>query len=723
MKKMSRDTRDSRWRKPLDGGLQDSSLRQKPEGGMRKAFSMSQLANTAGGMMRTESGNMLSSFHSQDKWEEQGGWKAKEASAKQMHSIERDASMVNLLNLVDPESLVDKAPQPGEIIEEEQHSALTRRGVVYVGGLSAMAWYCVRLVLRDVIRLPNELIELHTLSTIHSLGWAAFLAHKAIEPGTQYWLGTWPALSSNLPKYCSRALVASLGYYLHDCWTLRGTMLSNPSMLVHQASMVVTVSSILRSKGVAWLAVPIMSQAVPNLLQQLLRLCGTIGLPAVRPEVRGLRLLWFISFVTSKLGIIPTWLKYRNVPEVHQPNLLYGKLTYLVCFALDLLFMRSAVRDLPQFLRPGGVMVPAAQAYKKPLQGAQAAGTAVVAAMVLGTVFGSYASAPVAIALAVAAVRRGSSQRMRVAAGLLCSVCALDQVLPQPQEFPKTTRYFRPLFRQALKIFNFRIYPKRVTDGSDPFGLQYLKDLPKDRHHLIATTPHGLFPWGAGTVIVSCIEAGYLPNFVGASVLGALPLAGRLLRNLGFIPATRKNISECLKKEYPRNVTIILPGGIREMFQIREDIEISASNLHSGFADIAKEGGAMLIPSYAFGVSQLYKVATGPLAEFFASLSRKLKVSVALFSGRWGTLLPYPYEMAAAMGEPVDTLKCADGKEAHGLYLKSLRAAFEEHKGEFGWPERELFFEGEDMPKPPADTLDEYTALPTSRSSPSHSKL
>merc|ERR1712217_188567 len=213
---------------------------------------------------------------------------------------------------------------------------------------------------------------------------------------------------------------------------------------------------------------------------------------------------------------------------------------------------------------------------------------------------------------------------------------------------------------------------------------------------------------------ISCIEAGYMPNFVGASVLGALPIAGRLLRHLGFRPATKKEILKSLQEEYPRNVTIMVPGGIREMFQIREDIEISAANLHAGFCDIAKEGVCVLVPSYAFGVSQLYKVAKGPLADFFADLSRRLKASIALFTGRWGTLLPYPYEMAAGMGESIDTRECRHGKEVHRLFMERLRATFEAHKGTFGWDERELYFEGEDMPELPADDLDEYTALPSS---------
>ena len=34
-------------------------------------------------------------------------------------------------------------------------------------------------------------------------------------------------------------------------------------------------------------------------------------------------------------------------------------------------------------------------------------------------------------------------------------------------------------------------------------------------------------------------------------------------------------LPRCLAKEYPRNVTIIIPGGISEMFKIREDVEAS----------------------------------------------------------------------------------------------------------------------------------------------------
>jgi len=208
-------------------------------------------------------------------------------------------------------------------------------------------------------------------------------------------------------------------------------------------------------------------------------------------------------------------------------------------------------------------------------------------------------------------------------------------------------------------------------------------------------------------------EIGRSPNFVGASVIGALPVAGRLLRFFGYRPATRKDIQRCLSKPYPRNVTVILPGGIHEMFCIRPDIEVSAANLRTGFVELAMKSGAVLVPAYFFGVTQLYKVADGPIGQLFEQMSRRFRTSLNLFHGRWGTLLPYPRPLACALGDPIDTLKVAGGvKEVHKIWLERLRRAFEEHKASFGWPNRRLFFEGEALPPMPEDPLEGYTALP-----------
>mmetsp|Transcript_16922 Transcript_16922/g.43105 ORF Transcript_16922/g.43105 Transcript_16922/m.43105 type:complete len:699 (+) Transcript_16922:62-2158(+) len=661
-------------------------------------------------LLKQSSENLLAVFHQESRWEEQGGWRSSSRERRQQHRMERDASMVQLLNLLDPDSLIDNkarkrdddmaamqsAPR-GKNAVEQQHSSLSRRGILFVGTSSALAWYLLRLVLRDRLQLAGAVVsarrrnvlELHALSALHAAGWVVFLLKKLRDA------------PEKLPEFCSRALVASLGFYLHDCWALRGTLLENPAMFAHQATMAATITSILRSKGVAWLAPPLMSLAIPTLVQELLQLCGTLGLPATRPEVRGLRLLWFASFAISKLALVPLWLRHNALPELHQPNLLLGKASYLASLVLNLRFMFSAARNLPRFLRPAGDLVPLVAAYRIPLKGMQAATTTVAAGMMLGGVFASYLTGPAAAVLALLASRR-KSRGLRILAGVLCSAVAIDQLTPMPQECAPGVRMFMPLLKKLSEAFHHRFYPNNNVETV----------FRRDRHYMLAVTPHGFFPWGVAMIILDLLRQGYLPNFVGASVLGALPFAGRLLKCFGYRPATPAEIKRCLKKPYPRNVTIIVPGGIREMFLIRRDVEQSAANLRMGFVKLAKEHGAMLVPAYMFGNSQLYEVAKGSLGSLFENLSRKMRTSVNLFHGLWGTMLPYPQKLACALGEPIDTRDMDDEQAIHDLWVARLRDTFNKNKAEYGWPDRELFFEGETLPPKPSDPMEDYTALP-----------
>lgn len=667
-------------------------------------------------LVQKSSENLLSALHQESRWESQGGW---DSSRKREYQFERDASMVNLLNLLDPESLVDqKRPLPLSATSSsgaadpdglrgraqslnEQHSSLSGRGVILVGTTTALAWYVVRLVLRDrlgLIKMTSArrrmVLEMHSLSALHAAGWVVFLLRKLVKDLR--------AAPERMSEYCSRALVVSLGFYLHDCWALRGTLMDNPLMFAHQATVAMTITSILRSKGVAWLSLPLMSSAVPTLMQQLLLLCGTLGLPATRPEVRGLRFAWIASFVISKLMLIPFWMRSYEMPEMHQPNLLLGKAGFLTGLVLNVSFMLSAARDLRHFLRPTGERVPALSAYRMPLTAVQTVTNTVVTGFMLGGVFTSYLTAPVAAVLTLMASRTGSSGLLKALAGILCTTVLVDQVVPQPKECVPAVRLLLPVWKAVSESFGHRFFPDNNLDNV----------FRKDRHYMLAVTPHGFFPWGIGLITLDCLRQGYLPNFVGASVLGALPVAGRVLRVFGYQPATPARIRSCLQKKYPRNVTIICPGGIREMFCIRRDVEISAANIRLGFVELAKESGAMLVPGYMFGNSQLYQVAGGSIGRLFEQLSRKLRTSFNLFHGVGGTLLPYPQKLACALGEPIDTREMESVAAIHDLWCKRLKQAFDEHKETYGWRDRQLFFEGETLPPRPYDPMDGYSALP-----------
>jgi len=722
-------------------GISDNSMAQQnaiapPARPLRASESDGQLLLRSAAQRRSASGSRLLGLHQEGLWEQEGGWRPSSKQRRKLYNKERDASMVDLLNLIDPASLVDKRPLedgaaaaasssaaaspdhhrqhsrqnglrtavhtsgaeeiPRTMSGMEQHSALSSRGVALVGSVSALCWYMFRLLLRDGFgggRSARQVVlELQALSSIHALGWVLFLAKK-------FW-----GDAEELPRYCSRALVASLGFYLHDCWALRSTLLSKPGMLLNQACMAVSIGSILRSKGVAWLAPFLMSLSIPTLMQEMLLLCGTFQLPANRPEVRALRLSWILSFISSKLALLPLWLRYCTNPELHQPNLLAGKVSYLLSLALNMKFMVSAARDLPRFLQPSGDVVPASIAYKLPLRSIENLGSSIVTSFLLVSVFGSYLVAPVGGLLVLLASRQGTSKFLRRCAWLLGVTVALDRILPMPTKCDARAPLVLPLLRQFCNFFRHKVYPSSGLDD-------VLKD--KERSYLITLTPHGLFPWGVIPVLTMLLDKGYLPNFVGASVLGALPVAGRLLRLFGYCPATKTAIRKCLAQSFPRNVTIIVPGGIAEMFSIRADLELSAAAKRKGFMKLAKEKGAVVVPGFLFGNSQLYQVAQGPLSDIFKAVSRKLQMSLLPFHGLWGTLLPYPHRLATAFGEPVDTRNWDTADQAHDVWKKNLRNAYQDNRSQFGWPDRQLYFEGEGVPPPPLqDPLWEYTALP-----------
>lgn len=363
--------------------------------------------------------------------------------------------------------------------------------------------------------------------------------------------------------------------------------------------------------------------------------------------------------------------------------------------------MGSAARNLPKFLRPAGEIVSVATAYQIPLQHAKVAGTAVVSSVMLLGLFLSYLAAPIGVVLAGFALRKGASRGFRLFTGISLGYLALDQVAPMPKQSLPQVRWLLPLLKKVTEAFEHRFYPDR----------DLTKTFKQDRPYLLAVTPHGFFPWGAALVMAELFEQGYLPNLVGASILGALPIAGRVLRTFGYYPATKENIAMCLAKPYPRNITVIVPGGIAEMFCIREDIEVSATSLRTGFVEQAMQADAVLVPGYMLGSSKLYDVGKGALGGYFEWLSRKLRMSVNMFHGRWGTPLPYPHRLACALGEPIDTREFSSVEVIHKLFMTRIRETYNKHKGIFGWSDRELYFEGEEMPKPPLDPFAEYSEL------------
>jgi hypothetical protein len=90
--------------------------------------------------------------------------------------------------------------------------------------------------------------------------------------------------------------------------------------------------------------------------------------------------------------------------------------------------------------------------------------------------------------------------------------------------------------------------------------------------------------------------------------------------------------------------------------------------------------------------------ASPPPAQFLEPLSRRLRTSIGLITGRWGMPLPYKVPLHMVVGDLVP-VRClprshpgfeAAVDEAHAAYVAALRGLYERHRAAYGWADRPL---------------------------------
>ncbi|ELK15642.1 Acyl-CoA wax alcohol acyltransferase 2 [Pteropus alecto] len=149
------------------------------------------------------------------------------------------------------------------------------------------------------------------------------------------------------------------------------------------------------------------------------------------------------------------------------------------------------------------------------------------------------------------------------------------------------------------------------------------------------------------------------------------------------------------------NMLILIPGGLAEC-----EYSIPGSNTlflkkRTGFVYKALQHGAALIPTYAFGETDLYDqhiFHPGGLVNCFQKLFRRLThIYPCAFYGRgftensWG-LLPYARPVTTVVRKPIFVPKIEQPSkdivaQYHTLYIDALRKLFDEHKTKYGMSE------------------------------------
>lgn len=131
------------------------------------------------------------------------------------------------------------------------------------------------------------------------------------------------------------------------------------------------------------------------------------------------------------------------------------------------------------------------------------------------------------------------------------------------------------------------------------------------------------------------------------------------------------------------------------MYLQHPDFEQIKLLTRKGFVRIAIEHGADILPVYMFGASRM--MAFGP--PWLMNFARKLRASIGVLYGMWGTSIPHPAPLRMAVGVPVPVgpamQRDAPGfdervEQVHAAVVEAIRAVYYKHRGAYGWADREL---------------------------------
>ncbi|KAK9832853.1 hypothetical protein WJX81_007967 [Elliptochloris bilobata] len=231
-----------------------------------------------------------------------------------------------------------------------------------------------------------------------------------------------------------------------------------------------------------------------------------------------------------------------------------------------------------------------------------------------------------------------------------------------------------------------RYFGCRLVTPPKPF-------LDPTKHYVFGEFPHAVYPLGSwlGLPLCGLPGTGLPENLRGgiATVMFQLPVVRHNYAWAGCMPADLKLMLQQLRT--PGGCVSVMPEGIAGIFltgdPAKESIFLSK---RKGFVRMAIQAGADLVPVYHAGVSQLL--------TFWGNerLSRRCRVTIGVFWGKWGLPLPRKHSIVTFVGKPIPVAQCNKPSDeevdrVHALFTREIMALFDAHKHLLpGWEAKKL---------------------------------
>lgn len=230
--------------------------------------------------------------------------------------------------------------------------------------------------------------------------------------------------------------------------------------------------------------------------------------------------------------------------------------------------------------------------------------------------------------------------------------------------------------------------------------------------YIFVCHPHGIFGispmthFGTDATGFTKVFPGIMVHLLGHSAIFRIPFFREWCLAHGHGSVDRRGCLGLLRRG--RSIALA-PGGAKESLESTPGTMRLVLRNRRGFAKLALETGAALVPVLAFGENELYSTvqfAPGTWCRAFQeAFQRRFGFVLPLFCGRaWAPLLPKRQHVATVVGAPLRPKgpaapppggfavePAAEAVAAfHQEYLDALRALFEEHKAKFGAANMEL---------------------------------
>lgn len=283
-----------------------------------------------------------------------------------------------------------------------------------------------------------------------------------------------------------------------------------------------------------------------------------------------------------------------------------------------------------------------------------------------------------------------------------CLAAVISMLLPMT-EWP----WARKIGQLWYEIFNFscNLSPAKLLEVVD-------KGLSVDQF-IIGMHPHGIIP------IQAILWAAYCDQYLGplygfgaaADVVMYLPFLRNIMGWLSAGSASYKVLLKGLQTgivpmvnrvagRKPRHL-FILPGGIAEVFTSQPGKHMIVFKNRRGLIKLSIETGAKLLPCYVFGGTDFfYNLMT--YSDVFATISRKLRMSITLFFGCFGLPIPFTPRVTLIIGEPInypiqwdktaspDSIPVEAIEALHHQLTESLQIMFDKYKDIAGYKDAVL---------------------------------